>query len=555
MIAALQGARLGAYELIERIGEGGMAEVYRAKQLTAFSREVALKVIRPEFTGDEPFRRRFLREAHAISRLSHPNILPLIEFGEEKGTLYLVMPLVREGTLRDLLHQQQGPLELVEALSFFVPLCDAVQYAHQEDIIHRDIKPQNVLLQRHTHVLLADFGIARDRFDTHMTTTGVGLGSVEYMAPEQAEGRADAQSDIYSLGIVLFQMLTGVVPYSGSLPLEVLLKKASDPAPDPRRHNPHLPASIADILQIALARDPGQRFETAGALGQAAQEIRPYAARPPIHQWAIGLPGPQAPVPQDKDLATTIHVSSGKPSSEAQESTSSQSISSLPTEPMPDASAFTLQASGQPFSHQPEGLPAAEGRTVAAETYEEDGNYQPPKSARSTSRSPDDGTAGKSRGHTSALLVAALVAILILTLAVSTIASGHLGLGWFHPGTAQTGAQPVTPTPGVTVQPTQRPVPISTPPAQPTTLPQPASTATPQPTQAPTPGPTDTATPQPTAPPTPNPTDTATPQPTAPATPQPTAPPTPGPTDSATPQPTAPPAPDPTQAPALTHRS
>jgi len=541
MIAALQGARLGAYELIERIGEGGMAEVYRAKQLTAFSREVALKVIRPEYTGDEPFRRRFLREAHAISRLSHPNILPLIEFGEEKGTLYLVMPLVREGTLRDLLHQRQGPLELSEALSYFVPLCDAVQYAHQEDIIHRDIKPQNVLLQRNTHVLLADFGIARDRFDTHMTTTGVGLGSVEYMAPEQAEGRADAQSDIYSLGIVLFQMLTGVVPYSGSMPLEVLLKKASDPAPDPRRHNPHLPAAIADILQIALARDPRQRFETSGALGQAAQEISPYAVRPPIHQWAIGLPGPQAPLPQDKDLATTIHVSSGKPAPEEQERTDSQSLGSLLTEPMPDASAFTLQAPGQPRSHQS----AAESRTIAAETYEGDENDQAALSNRSNTRAPDAETAGTSRGHNYALLVVALVAILLLTIAVSSIASGHLGLGWFHPGTAQTGAQPVTPTPGVTVQPTQQPVPISTPP-------QPASAATPQPTQAPTPGPTDTPTPQPTAQPTPNPTDTSTPQPTAPstqptapATPQPTQAPTPGLTDTPAPQPTTPPVPDP----------
>ena len=213
-MAGLEGMRLGAYELIERIGGGGMAEVYRAKQLTAFGREVAIKVIRAGFSEDPSFRERFLREAQAVSKLSHPNILPLIEFGEENQTLYLVMPLAREGTLRDLLKQRNGPLPLDEAVPMFVQLCDAVQYAHEEGIIHRDIKPQNVLLQRRTHVLLADFGIARDTNESQqMTATGAGIGTVEYMAPEQAIGQADIRSDIYSLGIVLYQMITG----SGSL--------------------------------------------------------------------------------------------------------------------------------------------------------------------------------------------------------------------------------------------------------------------------------------------------------------------------------------------------
>src|SRR5215831_6913147 len=150
-MTGLEGTRLGAYELIQRIGAGGMAEVYRARQLSAFGREVAIKVIRTEFVEDATFRTRFLREAHAISRLSHPNILPLIEFGDENGTLYLVMPWVREGTLRDFLRQYNGPLPLEVVIPLFVQLCDAVQYAHEEGIIHRDIKPQNVLLQRRAH--------------------------------------------------------------------------------------------------------------------------------------------------------------------------------------------------------------------------------------------------------------------------------------------------------------------------------------------------------------------------------------------------------------------
>ncbi len=140
-MAGLEGTRLGAYELIQRTGAGGMAEVYRARQLTAFNREVAVKVIRAHFTEDPSFRERFLREAQAITKLSHPNILPLIEFGEENGVLYLVMPLAREGTLRDLLTRRNGSLPLEEAIPLFTQLCDAVQYAHEQGIIHRDIKP------------------------------------------------------------------------------------------------------------------------------------------------------------------------------------------------------------------------------------------------------------------------------------------------------------------------------------------------------------------------------------------------------------------------------
>src|SRR5215467_2118216 len=272
-MAGLEGTRLGAYELIQRVGAGGMAEVYRARQLTAFNREVAIKVIRAHFTEDPSFRERFLREAQAITKLSHPNILPLIEFGEEDGVLYLVMPLAREGTLRDLLKRRNGPLPLEEAMPLFTQLCDAVQYAHEQGIIHRDIKPQNVLLQSRTHVLLGDFGIARDLAQTHITTTGAGIGTVEYMAPEQALGQIDTRSDIYSLGVVLYQMLTGQVPYTGSTPFQVLMRHTSEPLPDPLQINPNLPADVVSVLQRALAKDPNQRFQSAQELGRALQRV------------------------------------------------------------------------------------------------------------------------------------------------------------------------------------------------------------------------------------------------------------------------------------------
>jgi serine/threonine protein kinase len=320
-MADMAGKRLGDYELIERIGGGGMAEVYRARQLTAFGREVALKVIRTDLSASEEFRARFLREAQAISRLSHPNILPLIEFGEEDETLYLVMPLIREGTLRDLLRSRNGALPLEEGLPLFIQLCNAVQYAHEQGIIHRDIKPQNVLLQQHTHVLLTDFGIARDRSGKQITSIGLGIGTADYMSPEQALGEADIRSDIYSLGIVLYQLLTGLLPYQGTTPLEVIVKHSNDPPPDPRKLNPALPDQIVAVIETVLAKDPNERFQTASALSRAAQQalaevvslprsgisgpqvgsVARASARlstqqiPPAHQSAPPLPGTASP--------------------------------------------------------------------------------------------------------------------------------------------------------------------------------------------------------------------------------------------------------------------
>ncbi len=296
-MAERDGARLGDYELIERIGGGGMAEVYRARQLTAFGREVALKIVRADLSGIEAFRARFLHEARAISRLSHPNILPLIEFGQERETLYLVTPLVRGGTLRDLLKRRNGALPPEEAISLFLQLCQAVQYAHEEGIIHRDIKPQNVLLQRGVHVFLADFGIARDLSATQLTGIGTGIGTVDYMAPEQARGQASALSDIYSLGVLLYQLLTGRLPFEGSSPFEVLVKQSNDPLPDPHAFNPALPAALVTILQAALAKNPRERFQSAAALGAAVEracaDVLPRSQLPPSGWRSTSSPAGQ----------------------------------------------------------------------------------------------------------------------------------------------------------------------------------------------------------------------------------------------------------------------
>lgn len=271
---------LGQYHLLERIGRGGMAEVYRAREQTS-DREVAIKIIRTELTDDPTLIQRFLREVRALSRLSHPHILSPIAWGEADGIFYLVMPWVRDGTLAQFLTARGGTLPLEEAMLLFGQLCQAAQHAHESGIIHRDIKPQNVLMQRGTHLLLADFGIALDFHETRLTFTGAGPGSATYMAPEQAIGHATTRSDVYSLGIVLYQMLTGAVPFSGATPFEVLLKHQLAPVPDPRQLQPDLPAAVVHVLYSALEKEPEARCASPQALWKALQQ-----ASSPAPIWA-----------------------------------------------------------------------------------------------------------------------------------------------------------------------------------------------------------------------------------------------------------------------------
>jgi eukaryotic-like serine/threonine-protein kinase len=266
-----------AQELLEHIGTGGMAEVYRARQLNAFGREVAVKIIKRGFAEQPLFRQRFLREGQATARLAHPHILPLIELGTagRRGqTLFLAMPYVREGTLRDLLARTGGPLPIETIAPLFIQLCEAVQYAHEQGLVHRDIKPSNVLLQHERYVLLGDFGIALDTEDMRLTSTGMGLGTPEYTAPEQAQGNVDKRSDIYSLGIVLFELLTGQVPFTGRTPFEVLFKQTTATIPSLRSADSDLPEKLTRldaVIQGTLAKEPARRFQTASALGDAFQ--------------------------------------------------------------------------------------------------------------------------------------------------------------------------------------------------------------------------------------------------------------------------------------------
>ena len=302
------GRTLGSYRLVERIGVGGMGVVFRAVHLK-LGREAAVKILPETLAADQDFLRRFEREAANAAALRHNNILAVWEYGEERGVPYLVMPYIGGGTLRHEL--AAGPLSPQEALRYLRQIADALDYAHSEGIIHRDVKPANLLLDERKQVILGDFGIAKALEGAEgLTRTGMGVGTPEYMAPEQAQGRADARSDLYALGIVLYQMLTGHVPFSGNSTVEVLMKHLQDPLPivPLRSVQPALPPGVEQIIQTALAKNPNDRYQNAKALvdaldaaltggpaqayGQTAgsNQLTAYA-----HTMPYGTPSPTTP--------------------------------------------------------------------------------------------------------------------------------------------------------------------------------------------------------------------------------------------------------------------
>jgi serine/threonine protein kinase len=229
-------------------------------------RQVAIKVLHE---NDEQFVRRFEREALAIGALTHNHILPLYDFGAQRPWYYLVMPFVEGGTLRDLLIKQ-GRLTLDEAGIFLDQIASALQHAHNYGVIHRDVKPSNILLRPDGHAYLADFGLAKASAETDPHPhSGIGFGTPEYMAPEQSDGINDYRSDIYSLGIILYQMLTGRVPFTADSPMAVTLKHLQLPPPKPSQINPDIPPEIEEIILKALAKRPEERYQEASDFANA----------------------------------------------------------------------------------------------------------------------------------------------------------------------------------------------------------------------------------------------------------------------------------------------
>jgi len=257
----LTGTRLGQYEIVERLGGGGMAVVYRSVQ-QPLGREVALKALSSELFQDDGFVKRFESEAKTLAKLDHPNILPIYDFEVLDGTAFLTMPLIRGGTLRDILNR--GTLDPLTAWRYLREIGDGLQHAHDAGIVHRDLKPTNVLIHTDGRAMLADFGLARGAGQpTHLTTIGLAIGTPGYMAPEQVMGHdVDKRADIYAMGVLTFEMLTGRLPFVGSNRMEVAYATVNNPIPSAVKINPNLPDELDQLLGKVLAKDPAQRPQT-----------------------------------------------------------------------------------------------------------------------------------------------------------------------------------------------------------------------------------------------------------------------------------------------------
>ncbi len=250
------------YEIIRSIGEGGMANVYLAHDII-LDRAVAIKVLRGDLSNDDKFVRRFQREALSASSLSHPNIVEVYDVGEDDGKYYIVMEYINGKTLKELV-KKRGALTLAEVVDIMSQLADGISVAHDAYIIHRDIKPQNVMILENGLVKITDFGIALALNSTSLTQTNSVMGSVHYIPPEQANGKGcTIKSDIYSLGILMYELVTGKVPFKGENAVEIALKHMKDPIPSVRKMNSAIPQSVENIILKACAKNPKNRYNSA----------------------------------------------------------------------------------------------------------------------------------------------------------------------------------------------------------------------------------------------------------------------------------------------------
>lgn len=261
------------YEIIERIGSGGMAIVYKAKDLL-LNRIVTVKVLREQFVADEDFVRRFRREAQSAASLSHTNIVSIYDVGKEGETEYIVMEYIEGQNLKELI-RNYAPLSTEQTLNLGIQIAEAIRHAHEHHIIHRDIKPHNILVTADGRVKVTDFGIARAVSAATMTHTGDIVGSVHYLSPEQAKGvQTNEQSDVYSLGIILYELLTGKVPYDGETPISIALKHLQEEAVPPSKLNPRVNPALENLVLRAIAKSPEQRYATAKDLLQDLHNVQ-----------------------------------------------------------------------------------------------------------------------------------------------------------------------------------------------------------------------------------------------------------------------------------------
>lgn len=296
MTDELIGKVVDGYEIQGIIGQGGMATVYRAQQVS-MKRVVAMKVLPQQFVTDDTYMQRFSREVEIVSKLEHRNIVPVYDYGQHNGQPYIVMRYMSGGSVDDML--ADGPLDVEKSLNIIQQIAPALDYAHSKDILHRDLKPSNILLDDDGGAYLTDFGIARilgQQPGSTITTQGV-VGTPSYMSPEQAQGHElDGRSDVYALGVTLFEMTTGRRPFISDTPYSIAVMQVTTPPPSPRAYNPSIPMQVEQVILKALKKRADERYASAFIMAEALKR----ALEPPtasIHDTQPGVPRPTRPVP------------------------------------------------------------------------------------------------------------------------------------------------------------------------------------------------------------------------------------------------------------------